>query len=69
MKQNGLKVLDYRTITFGVVDKVSSTGKKISSKRLQNALWVVSVFLNRFLGKFILTKRCGGNLIVKARLT
>ena len=68
-RQNGLEMVGYRTITFRVADKIFHIGEKLSSTRLQNALWAVSIFLNRFFGKSILFKKYGVKvyLIVRAK--
>jgi hypothetical protein len=40
--------------------------QKETDGKLRRSLFGISIFLNRFLGIFPLTRRSGGNLIIKA---
>ncbi len=67
LTSNGLELVDYRTITHRSADTIFSIGSKVRNKGVQSALFRTSIGLNRLLGKSILMKRYGGNLIVRAR--
>lgn len=49
-----------------IADKIFQQGTKIGDEKLRSSLFRTSIFLNRFLGRFPLTKKLGGNLIIKA---
>lgn len=67
LKLNGLKLLKFRSYAFKIPDMIFKVGRKTLNTKLRNSLLVSSAFINRFQGKFTLTKNCGGNLIIKAK--
>jgi SAM-dependent methyltransferase len=66
LRSNGLSLTDYRSLNFRAVDTFFKIGTRIRDGKLRRSLFGISIFLNRFLGIFPLTRRWGGNLIIKA---
>jgi hypothetical protein len=66
LRSNGLRLIDYRSLIFRIADRIFEVCTKIGDGKLRSTLFSISIFLNRFLGRFLLTKNLGGNLIIKA---
>ncbi|MDI6840026.1 MAG: class I SAM-dependent methyltransferase [bacterium] len=66
LELNGLKLVGFRTFGFFISDKLFRLATKIQKLKLRDKLFASSVFINRFLGKFTLTKVYGGVFIIKS---
>ncbi len=65
--RNGLKLITYRTFGFKIIDEFFHTAEKLQYKKIQNSIFIFSIFINRLCGLLPITKNRGGVLIIKAR--
>lgn len=66
LERNQLRLVAYRTATFGFTEDLFNLGRRAGNPALRKRLFACAVSLHRFLGLFFLTKKYGGNFIVKA---